>query len=345
MGGSSSRQKPNGNCTVRSFKVFILDQKGQQINPGTIEVTTNDLILYQRGKDAVKWPLFGLRRYGFDKELFTFECGRRCPTGEGIFAFKCRRAEALFNLLQECILRSNGSRPCERRHSFAAATVDQVNMVQSRSRRSVGDLGTVHGVQLYENNYLARFLESNNIMFGDAHNSDCIPTSSDQGIQYAELDLSPVDEHQYARNGDDLVIGQENRVPYSKTITSVSGHRATYVNVPTNGEMFLCKDSIMSDARRSLALDVNILHQYQNVGVCLPERTISRRRSTVGSSVSTDSGVSSTTSTFLTNMQYGQSSAAYAAIDFNRTQALNVDRAAEGVRRFDRRSIISLQKR
>lgn len=39
-------------------------------------------------------------RYGFDAELFSFESGRRCPTGPGIYAFKCRRAEALFNLLQ-----------------------------------------------------------------------------------------------------------------------------------------------------------------------------------------------------------------------------------------------------
>lgn len=42
-----------------------------------------------------------VRRYGFDSELFSFESGRRCPTGPGVYAFKCRRAEALFTLLQE----------------------------------------------------------------------------------------------------------------------------------------------------------------------------------------------------------------------------------------------------
>ena len=45
-------------------------------------------------------------RYGFDSELFSFESGRRCPTGPGIYAFKCKRAEALFNLLQEYIQRA-----------------------------------------------------------------------------------------------------------------------------------------------------------------------------------------------------------------------------------------------
>lgn len=44
-----------------------------------------------------------MRRYGFDAELFSFECGRRCPTGPGIYAFRCDQAEQLFNNLQEAI--------------------------------------------------------------------------------------------------------------------------------------------------------------------------------------------------------------------------------------------------
>ena len=32
--------------------------------------------------------------------LYSFEAGRRCPTGPGIYAFRCSRAENLFNLLQ-----------------------------------------------------------------------------------------------------------------------------------------------------------------------------------------------------------------------------------------------------
>ena len=30
----------------------------------------------------------------------SFESGRRCPTGPGIYAFRCSRAQNLFNLLQ-----------------------------------------------------------------------------------------------------------------------------------------------------------------------------------------------------------------------------------------------------
>ena len=122
--GCTSSKNDSGDVNPRVFKVFNVDEQGQELNPGKIEITDTDLLLVQKGKDIMRWPLRCLRRYGFDQELFSFESGRRCPTGPGIFAFKCRRAEALFNLLQEYIQRAgqedqlqrntiieNGSRP------------------------------------------------------------------------------------------------------------------------------------------------------------------------------------------------------------------------------------------
>ncbi|EEB20099.1 conserved hypothetical protein [Pediculus humanus corporis] len=86
-----------------------VDEHGNHVNPGQLEITDFDLILYQRGKSPIKWPLRTLRRYGFDAEHFSFESGRRCQTGPGIYAFRCRRAEQLFNLLQSRIqTRLNG---------------------------------------------------------------------------------------------------------------------------------------------------------------------------------------------------------------------------------------------
>lgn len=82
------------------FQVVNVDDLGHRFTAAKLEVTDGELILHQRGKTATRWPLRCLRRYGFDAELFSFESGRRCPTGPGIYAFKCRRAEALFNLLQ-----------------------------------------------------------------------------------------------------------------------------------------------------------------------------------------------------------------------------------------------------
>ena len=77
-----------------------VDDTGRRLCPGQLEVGETDLILYQRGKDDIRWPLRSLRRYGFDAGLFSFECGRRCPTGPGIYAFHCPRAEFLFNCVQ-----------------------------------------------------------------------------------------------------------------------------------------------------------------------------------------------------------------------------------------------------
>lgn len=84
-------------CRVQ---VMNVDDTGRRLCAGQLEVSDSDLILYQKGKIPVRWPLRSLRRYGFDADLFSFECGRRCPTGPGIYAFHCRRAEILFNNVQ-----------------------------------------------------------------------------------------------------------------------------------------------------------------------------------------------------------------------------------------------------
>ncbi|XP_063990642.1 fibroblast growth factor receptor substrate 2 [Diachasmimorpha longicaudata] len=91
------------------FQVMNVDDLGNLITPGRLEVTESEIVLYQRGRQAVKWPLRCLRRYGYDSEIFTFESGRRCSTGPGIYAFKCRRADQLFNLVQTNIQDCNNS--------------------------------------------------------------------------------------------------------------------------------------------------------------------------------------------------------------------------------------------
>jgi len=82
------------------FAVNNIDDMGTKLSSGQLEITDSDLILYQKGKQPVKWPLKYLKRYGFEAGLFSFEVGRKTPTGPGVYAFKCRRAEKLFNLLQ-----------------------------------------------------------------------------------------------------------------------------------------------------------------------------------------------------------------------------------------------------
>ncbi|XP_069612482.1 fibroblast growth factor receptor substrate 3 [Ranitomeya imitator] len=89
------------------FKVTNVDDEGTELGSGIMELTQTELVLHTRKRDAVRWPYLCLRRYGYDSNLFSFESGRRCQTGQGIFAFKCSRAEEIFNLLQELMQRNS----------------------------------------------------------------------------------------------------------------------------------------------------------------------------------------------------------------------------------------------
>ncbi|XP_020516981.3 fibroblast growth factor receptor substrate 2-like [Labrus bergylta] len=83
------------------FKVINVDDDGNELGSGVMELTDAELVLHTHRRDDVRWPYLCLRRYGYDSNLFSFESGRRCQTGQGIFAFKCPRAEEIFNMLQE----------------------------------------------------------------------------------------------------------------------------------------------------------------------------------------------------------------------------------------------------
>lgn len=85
------------------FKVINEDEMGHFVSQGILEVTETELVFHQRFKPPTVWPVRCLRKYGFDSEIFSFESGRRCPTGAGIYAFRCRKAEQIFNLLQQNI--------------------------------------------------------------------------------------------------------------------------------------------------------------------------------------------------------------------------------------------------
>lgn len=103
MGCILSKREVNRNNLI--FRVYNVDENGVKHIPGKIEVTDTDLVLRQKGHEQITWPLRCLRRYGWEEELFSFESGRRCCTGPGIYAFNCKRAELLFRAVQESILR------------------------------------------------------------------------------------------------------------------------------------------------------------------------------------------------------------------------------------------------
>lgn len=60
-----------------------MDDDGNELGSGVMELTDAELVLHTHRRDDVRWPYLCLRRYGYDSNLFSFESGRRCQTGQG----------------------------------------------------------------------------------------------------------------------------------------------------------------------------------------------------------------------------------------------------------------------
>lgn len=72
---------------------------------GKLEINSKEMIFYRKGCEKIAFSLKHLRRYGVDLEtnIFCFEAGRSCSTGEGIYPFKSLRASAMFDILKNYI--------------------------------------------------------------------------------------------------------------------------------------------------------------------------------------------------------------------------------------------------
>lgn len=103
ISGDSGSKLELSDMNSNIYRVVNVDDDGVALWSGQLGITRTELTLYRKGKDPTRWPLKCLRRYGYDADLFSFEAGRRCTTGEGIYAFRCRRAENLFQTLQSYI--------------------------------------------------------------------------------------------------------------------------------------------------------------------------------------------------------------------------------------------------
>ncbi|KAM9129797.1 docking protein 3 [Pangshura tecta] len=61
----------------------------------------------QSHQTLLTWPYPFLRKFGHDQALFSFEAGRRCDSGEGIFTWATSRAGELCNLVSAAIARQS----------------------------------------------------------------------------------------------------------------------------------------------------------------------------------------------------------------------------------------------
>ena len=86
-----------------NFPVTLIHELTEKhISSGTLYINVAELSYFPSGKAGPEfvWPLNYVRRYGRDRKLFFFEAGRRCPRGEGNFAFLTNKAEEIFKLVE-----------------------------------------------------------------------------------------------------------------------------------------------------------------------------------------------------------------------------------------------------
>ena len=112
------------------FDVYNVDAGLFKQSKGQIQITNSSLAFEIKSffthKDSDRpgstepmvWPLVGIRRYGFHKNIFLFECGRRCPKGEGLYAFMTNKAKHLNESLHKAIINST-TQPCNLQPSVA----------------------------------------------------------------------------------------------------------------------------------------------------------------------------------------------------------------------------------
>lgn len=92
--------------TLRVFAVSVLDDKKEVQAVGDLTVTNEHMSLQNHGAESsALWELRYLRRFGYDLNVFSFEAGRRCKDGPGIWAFSTPEAEELFKMVDHYINR------------------------------------------------------------------------------------------------------------------------------------------------------------------------------------------------------------------------------------------------
>uniref|UniRef100_A0A6G1SQ44 Fibroblast growth factor receptor substrate 2 n=1 Tax=Aceria tosichella TaxID=561515 RepID=A0A6G1SQ44_9ACAR len=106
-----ARMSPDQGSLVNStdqdnkFTASNIDEQGNDISRGQLHVTDDAIVYLMTNKAPISWPLDCIRRYGCidSGKKLIFEAGRKCSTGQGIYAFRLSRARECVDRLNEMI--------------------------------------------------------------------------------------------------------------------------------------------------------------------------------------------------------------------------------------------------
>ncbi|XP_078267664.1 uncharacterized protein LOC144600114 [Rhinoraja longicauda] len=101
---SISQAKPDNQFTVTVRNTATTTRCNLQ-GKYTLIVGNDSLILRDpvTMEVAYTWPYQLLRRYGKDQAVFTFEAGRRCDSGEGVFQFNTKEVEKIYHIVKRVV--------------------------------------------------------------------------------------------------------------------------------------------------------------------------------------------------------------------------------------------------
>uniref|UniRef100_A0A6G1S5Z3 Fibroblast growth factor receptor substrate 2 n=1 Tax=Aceria tosichella TaxID=561515 RepID=A0A6G1S5Z3_9ACAR len=169
------------------FHAANIDEEGNEISRGELQITNDDLIYFKPSKFPTRWPLNCIRRYGCinDGQKFVFEVGRKCETGQAIYAFSLSRGSELIEKLNEKIDNQISS-------STASGQSDENNNnnINNVSRRLLSCASSSHR----RNETSSSNWSSGNRHHKDSNDADCPPPQAgDKNTDPRPLSYSFID--------------------------------------------------------------------------------------------------------------------------------------------------------